>query len=129
MNTQSRRSAAGPLAVGHLAVLALTVAALTLDPPLAVYPVSAQDADANDEQITVQECRTAYYSSSARLSCSSQPSISVSENRCRISVSCQNRWYVSSHPDRNVQDNDVTVTLSDTYNLSNCNGALRVGSC
>ena len=129
MKKQSRRGAAFRPGLGLLAVLALTVAALTLDPPLAVSPVSAQDADANDEQITVQECRTAYYASSARLSCSNQPSISVSENRCRISVSCQNRWYVSSRPDRNVQDNDVTVTLNDAYNLSNCNGSLRVGSC
>ena len=110
-----------------LAVLALTFLALTLDPAPAVSPASAQDGSAMT--VTAQQCEAAFYGSSARNSCSTPLSISVSDNRCRISVQCRNQWWSPSRPNENLQHNSVSVTVYDAYNLSNCNGSLTVGSC
>ena len=90
---------------------------------LAVLPASAQDAP------TQSQCSDKWYVASAHLSCSTELSISVSDNQCRIQVKCKNQWWVVYRPNQNLVSNDITASLTDTANLSNCNGTLKVGSC
>ena len=94
---------------------------------LAVLPAAAQDG--GEATVTQTQCSDNWYVSSAHLSCRTELSISVSDNQCHISVKCQNAYYTHAAPNDNLVANDITDSLANTANLSNCNGVLTVGSC
>ena len=85
----------------------------------------------SDEAGTVQACRNAWNSASARPTCSSTPNdIRLSSDQCRIKKSCQ--FYgitdfgvvLLQH-----KPNDLTLPLAEVDGLHNCDETLTVGSC
>lgn len=94
-------------------------------------PVIPETNAQSDETVTVQACRNAWNSASARLTCSSSPNdILLSGGQCRIKKTCQYYAYGPTGPNQlYLKSNDVTVPIDDVDNLHNCNGTLTVGSC
>ena len=94
-------------------------------------PVIPETKARSHEAVTVQACRNAWNSASARPTCSSTPNdILLSSDQCRIKKSCQ--FYgitdfgvvLSPH-----KPNDLTVPLAEVDDLHNCDETLTVGAC
>ena len=106
------------------ASLALAALVLALAGP-AVEEAKAQSA------ATVQSCKNAWYSASARPTCTTVPNdILLSNGQCRIKKSCKYYGIGSMGVTQALyKANDVTVPLADVDDLHNCNGELQVGPC
>ena len=106
-----------PALVVVLAVIALGY--------IAFGAASAQDNDTTEqEEVTAEQCRTAFNSSSANATCSQGiGSFSVdSGGRCRVLTACLDTFQM-------LRSTSITADLADVSNLSNCSGSLTVGSC
>ena len=105
------------------ASLVLAAFALALAAP-AIEETKAQSA-------TVQNCKNAWYSASARPTCSTTPNdILLSGDQCRVKKSCNYYGIGSMGVTQLLQRaNDVTVPLADVDDLHNCDGYLQVGPC
>ena len=98
---------------------------------LASFPPGGARADSETEteteatvEATVDRCRSAIESSSARFTCSMRRlGVSVVNEQCRFKTICAMNQAFSN------RITSITVSLEDASRLSNCNGYLRVGSC
>ena len=96
---------------------------------LASFPPGGARADSETEteatvEATVDRCRSAIESSSARFTCSMRRlGVSVVNEQCRFKTICAMNQAFSN------RITSITVSLEDASRLSNCNGYLTVGSC
>ena len=106
------------------ASLVLAAFVLVLAGP-AVEEAKAQSA------ATVQNCKNAWNSASARPTCSiTSGIITVSNGQCGIEVYCEQRvWTAAQGWVTNAIYNYTTVPLGDVGDLHNCDGSLQVGAC
>ena len=104
--------------------LAVAAIALMLAAP-AIEEAKAQSA------ATVQNCKNAWNSASARPTCSiTSGIITVSNGQCGIEVYCEQRvWTAAQGWVTNAIYNYTTVPLGDVGDLHNCDGSLQVGAC
>lgn len=83
---------------------------------VAAFPTTAQEAKA-----TAQECKSAFYRSSAAGSCF-EKTISATGNYCRIVARCLK-------PGGSDTEGVIDDTITRVPNYHNCNGLPRYGGC